>query len=292
MARKIDLVASYWTLAGDCYALGPNEVATIPLRERIEAAAWAGYKGMGFAHQDLIATKKAIGYKAMKRMLDDHGLPHVEVEFLGDWFTTGDQKKASDAIRRDLLEAAHELDARNVKVAGEMWTETCDVPRYAAAFADVCESFKAIGKEVAIEILPMTNIRTLETGVGIAGQAGHDNGGLCVDIWHFTRGNIAFDKLRKTNGKFIKSVELDDARAEMIGTIWEDTLFQRLYPGEGVFDCVGFIDAVEATGFNSFYGVEIINENYRKLPVREQAKRSFDGSMAQIAKWQDAQAKA
>ena len=286
MTRKIELVASYWTLAGDCYALGPDEVATIPLRERIEAAAWAGYKGMGFAHQDLMATKKAIGYTALKRMLDDHGLTHVEVEFLGDWFTSGDRKKASDAIRRDLLEAAHELDARNVKAAGEMWTESCDIPRYAAAFADVCESFEAIGKDVAIEILPMTNIRSLETGVAIAEQAAHDNGGLCVDIWHFTRGNIAFDKLRNTSRKYIKSVELDDARAGVIGTIWEDTLFQRLNPGEGVFDCVGFIDAVEATGFDSFYGVEIINEKYRKLPVREQAKRSFDGTMAQFTKWQ------
>ena len=32
------------------------------------------------------------------------------------------------------------------------------------------------------------------------------------------------------------------------------------------------------------YGVEVISETYRKLPVREQAKRSFDGTMAQFAK--------
>ncbi|MCB1431254.1 MAG: sugar phosphate isomerase/epimerase, partial [Alphaproteobacteria bacterium] len=118
MKRKIELIASYWTLAGDCYALGPNEVATIPLKDRIEAAAWAGYTGMGLAHQDLVFNKAKYGYAEMKRMLNDHGIVHVEVEFLGDWFEKGDKKKASDAIRRDLLEAAHELGARNMKAAG------------------------------------------------------------------------------------------------------------------------------------------------------------------------------
>lgn len=79
-------------------------------------------------------------------------------------------------------------------------------------------------------------------------------------------------------------MEIDDAAAEIQGTIWEDTLFHRLYPGEGAFDCPAFIRAVEKAGFRGVYGVEIINERYRKLPVREQAKRSFDGTMAQFAK--------
>jgi sugar phosphate isomerase/epimerase len=282
--RKIELIASYWTVAGDCYALGPDEVSPIPLRERVEAAAEAGYTGMGFAHQDLLATKKAIGYASMKRLLNDHGIIHVEVEFLGDWFEYGSKKTASDGIRRDLLEAAHELGARNIKAAGEMWTDACDVPRYASAFADVCQDAAKIGVDVAIEILPMTNIRTLETGVGIVEQAGHSNGGLCIDIWHMIRGGISFEKISKMPASYFKSVEIDDARNEIQGTIWEDTLFHRLYPGEGTFDCPGFIKAVEQAGFQGIYGVEIINEKYRLLPVKEQAKRSFDGAMAQFAK--------
>ncbi len=284
MTRKIELLASYWTLAGDCYAMGPSEIATIPLRDRVEAAAWAGYTGMGFAHQDLIATRDKIGYAAMKRLLNDHGIVHIEVEFLGNWFTSGEPKKASDLLRRDLLEAADALGARNIKAAGEMWTEVCDVPRYAEAFADVCADAAQIGTAMAIEILPMTNIRTLETAAGIVGQAGHQNGGLCIDIWHMTRGGIDIAKLAKLPLQYFKSVELDDARAEVEGSIWEDTLFHRLYPGEGDFDCPVFINAVEAAGFHGVYGVEVISETYRKLPVREQAKRSFDGAMAQFTK--------
>ena len=32
----------------------------------------------------------------MKQILDDHGITHVELEFLGDWFLDGDRKKQSD----------------------------------------------------------------------------------------------------------------------------------------------------------------------------------------------------
>jgi sugar phosphate isomerase/epimerase len=98
------------------------------------------------------------------------------------------------------------------------------------------------------------------------------------------RGGITFDRLAKMPASYFKSVEVDDAKAEVEGTLWEDTLFHRLYPGEGAFDIPAFIKAVDTAGFRGAYGVEVINEKYRLLPLKEQAKRSFDGAMAQFAK--------
>ena len=283
MNRKIELLAGYWTIAGDCYAMGPSEVATFPLRNRVEAAAAAGYTGLGLVHQDFVHNAKAIGYPAMTRMFDDHGIVDVELEFLGDWFETGEKKAASDRIRKDLLEAAYELRARDIKCAGEMWTNQCDVSKMGDAFASVCVDAQKIGATIAMEILPMSNVRTLETARAIVERADQPNGGLCLDIWHLVRGGIDFEKIKALPATMINSVELDDAAAELKGTLWEDTLFHRLYPGEGSFDCPAFIDAVEQAGFRSFYGVEVINEVYRKLPLREQAERSFKGTMAQFA---------
>ena len=31
MKSKIELLAGYWTLAGDCYAMGPSEIATFQI---------------------------------------------------------------------------------------------------------------------------------------------------------------------------------------------------------------------------------------------------------------------
>jgi sugar phosphate isomerase/epimerase len=239
---------------------------------------------MGLVHQDLVFNAKAIGYPTMNRLFDDHGIVHIEVEFLGDWFEAGEKKMASDRIRKDLLEAAHELRARDIKCAGEMWTDRCDVSKMGDAFADVCADAEEIGATIAMEVLPMSNVRTLETAKEIVNRAGKLNGGLCLDIWHFVRGGIDFAKIKALPASIINSVELDDAAVAMRGSLWEDTLLHRLYPGEGSFDCPAFIDSIEQAGFRSFYGVEVINEAYRKLPLREQAERSFKGAMAQFSK--------
>ena len=131
MPRKIELLAGYWTIAGDCYAMGPSEVSPFPLKERVEAASAAGYTGLGLVHQDLVFNAKAMGYPLMKRMFDDHGIAHIEVEFLGDWFETGAKRETSDRVRKDLLEAAHALSARDIKCAGEMWTDIATYRRWA-----------------------------------------------------------------------------------------------------------------------------------------------------------------
>jgi sugar phosphate isomerase/epimerase len=283
MPRKIELLAGYWTIAGDCYAMGPSEVSPFPLKERVEAASAAGYTGLGLVHQDLVFNAKAMGYPPMKRLFDDHGIAHIEVEFLGDWFETGAKRETSDRVRKDLLEAAHALSARDIKCAGEMWTDQCDISRMGDAFASVCEDAQKVGATIAMEILPMSNVRTLETAKAIVERAGQSNGGLCLDIWHFMRGGIDFTKIEGLPTSMINSVELDDAAAELKGSLWEDTLFHRLYPGEGSFDCAAFIKAVEQAGFRGVYGVEVINQAYRMLPLREQAERSFKGAMAQFA---------
>jgi len=63
---------------------------------------------------------------------------------------------------------------------------------------------------------------------------------------------------------------------------------RRSTTNEGRDDCPAFIDAVRQAWLRSFYGVEIIiNETYRKRPLREQAARSFNGAMAQFANVSD-----
>ena len=47
VVRQIELLASYWTIAGDRYPGGPTEVSPFSLRERCEAASAAGYTGLG-----------------------------------------------------------------------------------------------------------------------------------------------------------------------------------------------------------------------------------------------------
>jgi sugar phosphate isomerase/epimerase len=280
MSNKVELLASHCTLAGDTYPNGPTEVSSLRFRDRVEAAASAGYTGLGIVHKDLVAVRNKIGFAEMRRICGDNGIVHFEVEFLADWFDEGERRAESDRIRKDLLEAAAELKARDIKIGGKFDEERCDIGRYADAFASLCEDAEKVGTTIAIEVLPFTNIRDLKVSDAIISKAGHESGGLCIDIWHMARGGIPYEEVATLPKSYVKSVELNDASSEIAGTLWNDTLHHRLLPGEGSFRPAEFVKAIQATGFDSFWSVEILNKDHRMLPLKEQAKRSFDSAMA------------
>jgi sugar phosphate isomerase/epimerase len=283
MSRTIELVAAYWTIAGDVYPFAPNEVSAYSFAERVEAAAKAGYKGLGLIHADVQATCEKIGLKEMRRILDANDMPHVELEFVTHWFADGEPRAASDRVRRELFEAAEALRARNVKIAPEFDATTIDLPHVTDSFAEICRDAARYGTKIAMEVMPFSNVPTLETARAIVEGAAQPNGGLLLDIWHIARGGIPYEEVARVPRQYVVSVELDDADAEVVGTLWEDTIYERRLCGEGVLDPPAFIDAIRTTGFDSFYSVEVISKRHRVLPLEEAERRSFETTMAQFA---------
>ena len=74
MKRPIELVASYWSIAGNCYASGPTEVSPFDFRDRVETAHKVGYRGVGLVHADIMSVSNRIGFKTMKQILDDNDM--------------------------------------------------------------------------------------------------------------------------------------------------------------------------------------------------------------------------
>lgn len=283
MDKNIELVAAYWTISGDVYPFAENEVSPFPFARRVEAAAAAGYKGVGLIHADLQATRQSIGLKEMRRILDANDMPHVELEFITAWFSQGAARAASDQVRAELFEAAEALGARDVKIAPEIGAEAIDLPHLTESFAEICRDAARYGTSIALEVMPFSNVRTLETARAIVEGAAQGNGGLLLDIWHIARGGIPYADVADIPSEYIVSVELDDADADVVGTLWEDTIFQRRLCGEGVLNPPAFIEPIQKAGFDSFYSVEVISKQHRVLPPEEAARRSFETTMAQFA---------
>ncbi len=283
---KTELLAAYWTLAGDVYPGAPTEVSPFSLEDRAKAAAKVGYTGMGLVHADLMHYADTIGFGGIKRILDDNGIRHIEVEFLGDWFCpAGDpRRQASDQMRGELLEAAAELGARNFKVSPALFEETPpDVPNLAKEFALLCEQARPLGTAVIMEMMPFTNVKTIDTAMAIIEGANQSNGGLLLDIWHLVRGGMDYSEIAKIPARYFKGIELDDADEQIVGTLFEDTRFSRRLCGQGSFDIPRFLREAKAAGFDApYYGVEIINEKFRKQALDVMAKTSFDTARAEV----------
>ena len=287
----IELIAAYFTIAGDVYPFGPTEVSPFPFKERVEVAAQVGWKGVGLILEDIKATAAQIGLAEMRRILDANGIKHVEMEFVVDWFREGERRRKSDVFRREILEMAEKLRARDVKIAPGLGVDiahpapedlVADVPRMTEEFARICQDAANHGTSIALEIMPFSNVRTINVGRAIVAGAGQPNGGLLIDLWHMARGGIAFGEIANIPGHLIGSVELDDADANVRGTLWEDTIYHRRLPGEGSLDCKSFIKAVHTAGFRGAWSVEVISEELRRRPLKEMARAAFDATMAQF----------
>ncbi|MBV7549846.1 sugar phosphate isomerase/epimerase [Pseudomonas sp. PDM26] len=280
--QNVELLAAYFTLSGDVYPFGPTEISPFAFRDRVEAAAEAGYKGVGLIHVDLMSTVDRIGFREMRHILEANGIKHVEFEFLTDWYKDGELRRASNKMRAELFNAAQELGARAVKTAPGLNEEHADIPLMVEHFAQLSEEAKSYGTNIVLEIMPFSNVRTIDTALALVQGANHDNGKLLLDIWHLARGGVDFADIARIPGKFIGSIELDDADKYAVEPLWQDTIHRRRLPGEGVLDIPGFIKAVQATGYTGPWGVEVLSEVVRKLPLQEMAQRTYETTISQF----------
>ena len=275
-----DLLATCWTTAGDAAPLRGDERSPLPLRERVEAAA--GFRGIGLVHIDLVAAEREYGLAGIRSLLDDNGLVHLELELLTDWWADGPRRRRSDEVRGKLLDAAGALGARHVKVAPDVSGEPWDHARWVAEFAALAEDARQAGTRVGLEFLPWSNIRTVHDGLRLVEDAGHDAGGLIIDVWHTERAGTPPAELAAVPLRRIVGVELSDADADQVGSLFEDTASRRRLCGEGAFDLQGCIRALRAAGWAGPWGVEILSEAFRRLPVGEAVAAAFATARAQL----------
>jgi sugar phosphate isomerase/epimerase len=279
-----DLLASCWTTAGDAGPMTADERSPFRLRDRIETAARTGYTGFGIVHADLVEARAAIGYPALRSFLAGNGIRHVEVEFLDQWHARGAERARSDAVRADLLQAAERLGARHIKVGGDITSGPVRWDEFVADFWALCQDAADSGTRIAFEPVPFGNVADLAAGRRLIDAAGHPAGGLMLDLWHMARGGSrpGFGDIAALPGRYVFGVELDDADADVVGSLLQDTLHRRRLCGEGAQDVTGFIRAVSRTGFGGPWGVEILSDDFRKLSLRDQVTRSYETTAAAL----------
>jgi sugar phosphate isomerase/epimerase len=88
--------------------------------------------------------------------------------------------------------------------------------------------------------------------------------------------------VRGVPGEWIVSVEVDDADAEPVVSLSDDTVDRRRLCGEGAFDVPGFAAAVHDTGYDGLFGVEIISVDHRKLSLADAATRAYETATEQL----------
>jgi sugar phosphate isomerase/epimerase len=274
MSDRVELMCLYWTSAG--FFPGRGDVSRFGFRDRAEAAAKAGFSGIGIWHSDLEHSLSSMSLKDMRAILEDNGLKHLELEFLTDWFLEGEKRQVSDARRRLLLEASEALGAKHIKV-GDFDRSSRPLPLIVEAFAELCAEAKDYGATIAFEFMPSSMIDNLRDSLAMVEAAGAANGGLALDIVHVMNQAVPFEELSMIPPGRLVSVELNDGT--LPGSPNRDPGRERRFCGEGEYDIPGFISAIKKTGYSGPWAVEVFSEELCGLPLEELMTRAFATTM-------------
>ena len=267
----------FWTTAGVFPSAG--EISRFDFKDRVEAAARAGFRGIGIWHSDLEHILQSRTLPEMQMILEDNGIKYVELEFLTDWFLDGARKAESDTRKRKLLEASAALDAKHIKI-GDFDNTACPMPRIVEAFAALCQEAADYGATIGFEFMASAMIDNLRDSLAMVEAAGAKNGGLILDIVHVVNLGIPYEEISRIPLSYLIGVELNDGT--LPGSPKHDPSRARRFCGDGEFDIRGFIKAVNKTGYTGPWAVEVFSDELVGLSLNELNTRAYESTIAQF----------
>lgn len=277
MKPKVELMNLYWTSAG--IFPGTAEISRFEFKDRVEAAARVGFKGIGIWHADLEHILIHRNLKEMKMILDDNDIKYLELEFLTDWFLDGARKSESDSRKRRLLEASEALQAKHIKI-GDFYSTACPMPQIIDAFAALCKEAEDFGATIAFEFMPSSMIDNLQDSITMVETVGAENGGLILDIVHVVNLSISHEEIKRIPLQYLINFELNDGT--LPGSPRYDPTRARRFCGEGEFDIKGLIRCADEMGYAGPWAVEVFSEELTGLTLNELNSQAFMTTMAQF----------
>jgi sugar phosphate isomerase/epimerase len=276
METTVELMSLYWTTAG--IFPGRGEISRFDFKDRVEAAAKAGFSGIGIWHTDLEHILAHRTLKEMKSILDDSGIKYLELEFLTDWFLDGARKAESDSRKKRLLEASEALHSKHIKI-GDFYNSTCPMPQIIESFAALCAEAEIYGATIGFEIMGCAMIDNIKDAITMLEASGANNGGLIIDIYQVANLGMTYEEISCIPLKYLTNVELNDGT--LPGSPDYDPSNRR-FCGDGEYDVKGFIHCVRNMGYSGPWGVEVISEELTKLPLEEMSTKAFNTSLAEF----------
>ena len=126
------------------------------------------------------------------------------------------------------------------------------------------------------------NVNTLDTALELVQGAAQPNGGLAIDTWHMGKLGISPEDLQRIPPEYLGWVELSDGQFENMPDPIDEIVNHRRLPGEGEFDIPGYVEACREVGYAGPWGVEVLSEELRNLPIEEEFKRAYETTAAQF----------
>ncbi len=242
------------------------------LQEKLEAIAAAGFRAVEIFETDLIAYPGS-PRDDVRAMCADLGLTIVTCQPFRDFEGMPAEKRQ----RPSTASSASSTCCRS-------WGPTCSSSAPASRRTRLAGStaprpiFRELGERAARRSLRVgyealawgRHVSDWRDSWEIVRRADHAAVGLILDNFHIQARGSDLNALRSVPGDRIAFVQIADApRLQMDYLSW--ARHWRCLPGQGDFDLVGFMDALETTGYGGWLSLEIFNDRFRAGSARSVA---------------------
>ena len=248
------------------------------LKQKIEAAAAAGFRGIEIFENDLLLYDASPA--VVRRIAEDNNIDIIALQPFRDFecMPRQNMKKNYDRAERK-FDTMAELNTDTLLICSNVSPACVDNPALAAEqFNRLADSAASRGIRLGYEALAWGRYTANFTAAwDIVKQADHPNLGIILDSFHiFARGRD-LSAIAEIPGDKITLVQIADAPWLKLDVLQWSRHF-RCFPGQGQFPVVEFMQEVAKTGYDGYVSHEIFNDEFRSTPTQDTAldgKRSL-----------------
>lgn len=272
MSKLIPLTVSSYTLGTE-----------VSFEERVKAAKKAGYEGIGLRAENYIdAMHAGLKDKDLLEILERHEMQVTEVEYITMWGCRETRDFAQQAKEQMCFHMAKLFGVNHINIGLMEKLPPADV---AQALKELCR--RAGDLMIGVEFMPYSGIPTLESAWEAVRGSGCDNAMLIFDTWHWARANQPYDSIAEIPAEKVVSIQICDVhdRPYAKQVLRDESMHDRLAPGIGYGDTVGFVKMIKEHGISPrVIGVEVISDANVEKGVDYAAQHTYDNAVMVLEK--------
>lgn len=265
MSKEMPITISSWTLGDEC-----------KFEDRVKAAKNAGFEGIGLRAETYVdALAEGLHDEDILAILEKYDIKVTEVEYIVQW--AEENRSYEQKYKEQICFHMCRLFGVNHINIGLM--EKYSVEHTAQKLKELCD--RAGKFEIGLEPMPYSGVENFDKAFEIVKKSGAENAKIILDTWHWVRADQPYRQLTKEEAEKVVSIQINDAyeRAYAKSILRNESMHDRLSPGTGKKDTVGFMKMVKDAGIKpKVVGVEVISDAILAKGLEESAKYNFENT--------------
>lgn len=245
---------------------------------RVEAAAEAGFSGVGLRVSDYVSAinREGLSRRDLGHILKASGVEIYEVEAAWDWT---DKASSENLEYLDTLKRMREdLEFRqfNAFIFHPARRETI-----LEGYQGLCDALTEI--PVGLEHIGYGPVVTLNQAIRLVRESDRVNAKVILDAWHFHRTDSRMSDLQSLSPAEVCSIQISDTHPSPGEDVAHEARHERALPENGTSDLTRWLGTILDLGVRVPISIEVVNDVFDHMPPRAAALRQFDSLTRLIA---------